>query len=181
MPHDNPFSFWHSIMICHTCIDHDPRRTSTNFGANRSEVMVKFGFWSLHWFCTITPLFFDIRWCYLTHVLPVTRGASLLIWCQEIIVRLGVWNLLYFRTVNLIFWTTIMVLHTWFCSFDPRRTPIDFWVERSKVKTKLWMFEFVAGGVICPIRIDLDVFDLIMTFCKKLFISAELISFQRAW
>ena len=35
--HDNVISFLHTMMILHTCIDHDPRRTSVDFGIKRSK------------------------------------------------------------------------------------------------------------------------------------------------
>ena len=31
-PHDNYITFWHAIMILHTGVDHEPRRTSIEFG-----------------------------------------------------------------------------------------------------------------------------------------------------
>ena len=38
-----PFIFWHTIMILQRCNRHDMRRTSIDFGVNRSKVKVKFG------------------------------------------------------------------------------------------------------------------------------------------
>ena len=35
--HDNTFSFWPTMMILHTCVDHDPRRTSLDFEVKRSR------------------------------------------------------------------------------------------------------------------------------------------------
>ena len=36
------FSFSHTMMILHTCIDHDPRRTSIDFGVQRSRSYLDF-------------------------------------------------------------------------------------------------------------------------------------------
>ena len=33
IPHDNYISFWYTMMILHTWVDHDPRRTSIDFGS----------------------------------------------------------------------------------------------------------------------------------------------------
>ena len=87
-PHDNSFAICHRMMILHTCVDHDPERTSTgiNFGFKksrsntcRSKVKVKIGISTSHRFCTISPLPFAIQWWYFTHVLTMTQRGSLLI------------------------------------------------------------------------------------------------------
>ena len=39
--HNNYFCFWPTMMILYTCVDHDPRRTSFDFGVKSSKV--KFG------------------------------------------------------------------------------------------------------------------------------------------
>ena len=36
-----PFHFDLKMMVLHTCVDHDPMRTSIEFGVKRSKVMVK--------------------------------------------------------------------------------------------------------------------------------------------
>ena len=102
-PHDKSITFWHTMMILHTSVDHDPRRTSFVIGVKRWKVKVKFRCWTWQNFCTMTLLSFDLQWWFLMHVLPVIWGATLLI--------LG-----------------------------------------SKVKVKLWKFEFVAAGVFVPFR-----------------------------
>ena len=81
-------------------------------------------------------------------------GAPLLIWVKrsKVKVRFSIGILHHFHTVNLAFWLTIVVLHTYCVAYDPRRTPLDFLVKRSKVMDKLGKFEFVAGGGICPFR-----------------------------
>ena len=87
-PHDNSITFWHTMMILKTWVYHNPRRTSIDFGVNRSKVKVKFGLKTLYRFRTITP-----------------------------------------GTIT--FSNTMMILHTWVDN-DPRRTSIDFWVNRSR-------------------------------------------------
>ena len=42
-PHDISITFWHTIMILHTRVDHDPRRTTIDLMVNRRNVKVKFG------------------------------------------------------------------------------------------------------------------------------------------
>ena len=66
LPHDNLISFWYTcaMMIIHTCIVHDRRKTPIHFG-----VKVKFVLWSLHHL----PSSFDIKWWYFKHVLTMTQ------------------------------------------------------------------------------------------------------------
>ena len=35
--HDNSITFWYTIMVLHTRVDHDPKRTSIDWGVNRSK------------------------------------------------------------------------------------------------------------------------------------------------
>ena len=61
-PHDNFISFLHTMMILlHTCIDHDPRRTSIDFGVKKSKVRVIFGLWTFFHFRMKTPFPFGIH------------------------------------------------------------------------------------------------------------------------
>ena len=49
--HDNSIFVWHTLMILHTCVDHDLRMTFIDLGVKRSKVKVKFGlqtFYSIH-------------------------------------------------------------------------------------------------------------------------------------
>ena len=77
--HNNSITFWHTMMILHTCVDHGIKRTSIDFGLNRSKLKVKFGLETLYRFNTITPLPFDIQWWYFTHALIMTQRGPLLI------------------------------------------------------------------------------------------------------
>ena len=77
--YNNFISFWHELMILNTCVDHDPRRTSTDFGVNTSKVKVIFGLWTFYSFRTITQFPFCIHLWYFTYVLSMTRGWHLLI------------------------------------------------------------------------------------------------------
>ena len=63
----------------HDCINHNPRRTSIDFGFKRSKVTVIFWLWTFYRFRTITPSPFGIQWLYFTHVLIMTRGGPLYI------------------------------------------------------------------------------------------------------
>ena len=54
---DNSIFFWHTMMILHTCIKRDPRRTSVDFE-------VKSLLFTLYRFHTVTPFLFDILWWY---------------------------------------------------------------------------------------------------------------------
>ena len=78
-PHDNSITFWHTIMILHTWVDHDPRSTSIDFGINRSKVKVKSRTLNFVPFHMVTPLPFDIQWQYFTHELIMTKGGHLFI------------------------------------------------------------------------------------------------------
>ena len=42
-PHTNYISFWPTMMLLHTCIAHNWRKTPIDFGVNRSKVKVKLG------------------------------------------------------------------------------------------------------------------------------------------
>ena len=56
-PHDNSITFLHTIMILHTWVHHDPRRTYIDFWVIWSKVKVKCGLWTLQIFRTITITF----------------------------------------------------------------------------------------------------------------------------
>ena len=43
------------MIMLHTCVEHDPRRTSIDFGVKRLKDKVKYGLQALYCFCTITP------------------------------------------------------------------------------------------------------------------------------
>ena len=65
-PHNNSISFWHTMMILHTCIDHSPRRASTDFGVQRSRSYFDFELfavsaWKLYFFLAYTCIDHDPR------------------------------------------------------------------------------------------------------------------------
>ena len=78
-PHDNAISFWYKVMILNTCVYHDPRRTSIDFGIKRFKVKVKLGLQIVYRFCTITLFPSDIQLWYFTSELIMTQGRLLLI------------------------------------------------------------------------------------------------------
>ena len=55
--HNNPITFLHTIMLLHTWVHHDPRRTSFDFRVIWSKVKVKYGLWTFQIFRTITITF----------------------------------------------------------------------------------------------------------------------------
>ena len=56
-PHDNSITFLHTIIVLHTWVHHDPRRTDIDFWVIWSKVKVKCGLWTLQIFRTITITF----------------------------------------------------------------------------------------------------------------------------
>ena len=79
---DNSTFFWRTMMILFTCIVHDPRRTSIDFGVQRSTI---FGLRTFYRFRMVTPFPFGIHWWYMyfTHELTMTRGGPLLIFVSK--------------------------------------------------------------------------------------------------
>ena len=75
-PNDNCISFWHTMMILHTCIVHDRRKNLLILG---SKVKVICVLWRLNRFNSITPLPFELQWWYVTHELTMTQEGPLLI------------------------------------------------------------------------------------------------------
>ena len=65
-PHENSISFWYTMMVLHTCIDHEPRRTSIDFGVKMSRYYLDFELftvsaWKLHFFLVYTYIDHDPR------------------------------------------------------------------------------------------------------------------------
>ena len=141
--HDNSIIFWPTVMILHTYVVHDLRRTPIDFGIKRPKVKVKLGLWIFCHFRMITPLSFGLQSWYFIRMLPMTWGGPLLILGskgQRSRSNLD-FELFYIPHDNfIVFWPTVMILHM-YVAHDLRRTPIDFGVQRSKSNMD---FEFLA-------------------------------------
>ena len=125
---DNSISFSHTMMILHTCIKRDQRRTSADFGIKTSKIKAIFWlqtFYSLH---TVTPFLFDIHTVWY-------NDTIMILWGKEVKGKgcnscLNYW--LFPQSNSSTFWHAIMILHT--CvSYEPRRTSYNFGVKRSRL------------------------------------------------
>ena len=134
-PHYNSISFWHTIMILHTWIDHDPRRTtSLMILESRSQGHI----WTLNF--APFPHNHSIIFWHTMMVLdafvacdPEEHPYWFWVKRSKVKVRFSVQTFHHFHTVSLTFWPiTLGLLHTIVFANDPRRTPIDFWVKRSR-------------------------------------------------
>ena len=112
------------MMILHTCIDHDPRMTSLDFGVKRSKVI--FGLKAFYHFRTITPFPYGIQWWYFTCIDHDPRRTS----GQKIKGQGHIWTLNFapfpHNDNSTYFLHTMMIFHTF----------VHFGVKRSKVKVK---------------------------------------------
>ena len=145
--HDNSFSFWHTMMILRTCIDHDPMRTSIDLGVKRWKVkVVIFGLWAFYRFRTITLFAFGMKWWYFTHVLAMTRSIYFGVKRSKVKVIFGL------ELFTVFAWKLHFLLAYTYIDHDPRRTSIDFGVKRSQVNVIhcIWFSTFFMnqGGPI---------------------------------
>ena len=109
-PHNNFITFWHTMMILHIWVDHDPRRTSVDFGVKGQGQIRTFNF------------------------VPFPHDSSVTFWhiimAVCLFVRLSVEE--WFPQDNFIaFWPTMMILHICI-AHDRRKTHIDFGVKKSR-------------------------------------------------
>ena len=155
---DNSFPYWLTMMILHTCADHDPGRTSIDFGVKRPKVKVKCLLQTFNSFRRITPFHFDLQWWYFTHVLTMTNGGPLLILGSKgqrsrsnsdfKLFTISAW-----KTIS--FWHTMMILYV--CvDYDRKMTSIAFGVHMSimvKVRFCVWSMH-------CLCTLTLLLFDL---------------------
>ena len=130
------------MMILHICIEHDTRRTSFDFGVNRSKVKVIFGLWTFYHFRTITPFPFGIKWWYFTRVLTMTWEGPLLILGSKGQGHIWTWNFLPFlHKTPFPFWTC-NIFH------ELRWTPIEFGAKRLKLNWE--SVSLLPWGVFVP-------------------------------
>ena len=160
---DNSISFWYTMMILHTCIKRDPRRTSVDFDVKSQSHILTLNF---------VPF---------PHGDPISFWHTMMIWWDQEVKGEGyicvyfMFELFFFfffldrsglvyecyklqrywlypYCYSITFWHTIMILHT--CvSYEPRRTSINFGVKGSWLTWKVWICcRGGGGGVWCPFK-----------------------------
>ena len=153
-------SFWPTMMILHTCVDHDPTRTSDAFGVNRSKVKVIFGLQTFyHFHKTIIKLHFLLAYREDTsHTYwPWSKEDLYWFWGQYAKGQGHIWTLNFLPFLHNNSISVGIQIEWWY--FTPVLTMtqeepvllLGSKGQRSKeVKAKLWKFEFVDAGGICP-------------------------------
>ena len=130
-PHDNSISVRHTLMILHTYIDHDPRRTFIDLEVKMSKGRVIFGIWTCYRFHTMTLYSLGIQWWYFTKCIDhEPRRISIDFGIKKSKDQGHIWTSKCYRfRMKTPFPFGIHMYWPW-----PEKPLYWFWVKRSKVK-----------------------------------------------